>query len=270
MPSTKREIPNKLLVLVAGVVIAVFIAAWKAVPFLVNDASDPARRAEVLSAFFSALAFGGVIGAIIMQKRELELQREELEETRRVLGEQSRHLANQAATAQAQFVEGTLFEMIRLHHDIVASARFDEAEGRQVFISLAWRVRDQVTTYAQRSTYRDSIGLGMNRYREALEAFLPTYLGNLQEMVHFVGTSELSTKQKYRYMRLIRSQLSKPEIVLIFFSALSVEWRVLRAAIEKYGFFYSLNPSDLGGDEALKLYHDDAFLWWSPDNPISA
>jgi hypothetical protein len=76
-----KELPWRLF--------AAIIALWLAVGILpsalsrnLHDASDFANTFGFVNALFAALAFGGVIWAIRLQTRELELQRQEIEETR--------------------------------------------------------------------------------------------------------------------------------------------------------------------------------------------
>ena len=72
-----------------------------------------------VNTLFSGLAFAGIIFAIILQSKELELQRSELELTREELKGQKEQLQNQNTTLQFQNAENTFFQMVSLHNDII-------------------------------------------------------------------------------------------------------------------------------------------------------
>jgi uncharacterized membrane protein YciS (DUF1049 family) len=89
------------------------------------------------NSLFSALAFGGVITAIFLQRKELELQRWELKDTRAVLQKQHQQLAAHTQAFEKQNFESTFFSLINLHHTIVnsmtARSSGDERHGRDCF-----------------------------------------------------------------------------------------------------------------------------------------
>lgn len=98
-----------------------------------------------INALFSALAFAGVIFAIILQKKELVLQREELEQTREELKGQKEEFIQQNETLRRQRFENTFFQMMSLQQEIVNTLSYSNTqiipvgtqmpkiEGRDVF-----------------------------------------------------------------------------------------------------------------------------------------
>src|SRR5688500_12414399 len=100
MNNNVKELPWRLF---AGIVVL-----WLVVGILpfelfgsLSAASDFANTFGFVNALFAALAFGGVIWAIRLQTKELELQREEIEETR---GELSRAADAQHQSQQMHFL----------------------------------------------------------------------------------------------------------------------------------------------------------------------
>ena len=101
-----------------------------------------------INALFSALAFAGVIFAIILQKKELGLQREELEQTREELKGQKEELIQQNETLRRQRFENTFFQMMSLQQEIVNTLSYTYSiftskgignsvfKGRDVFRAL--------------------------------------------------------------------------------------------------------------------------------------
>lgn len=97
------ELPWRLF---AGIILLFLLVGI--VPFFIGDLHDAAEFANAfgfVNAMFAALAFGGVIWAIRLQTKELELQRLELEETR---DELRRSADAQTLSQQMHFVSALL------------------------------------------------------------------------------------------------------------------------------------------------------------------
>ena len=90
-----------------------------------------------INSLFAGLAFAGVIFAIILQKKELELQRQELKETRDEIRGQKEQLQAQDQTLKKQNFENSFFQLLSFHNEIVNSLellRGSEAiRGRRCF-----------------------------------------------------------------------------------------------------------------------------------------
>ncbi|MFZ2951109.1 MAG: hypothetical protein WA003_16660 [Desulfuromonadaceae bacterium] len=72
-----------------------------------------------VNALFSGLAFGGVIYAILLQRKELALQRSELELTRNELEGQKLQLKAQNKTLEKENFENTFFLLLNLQQQIL-------------------------------------------------------------------------------------------------------------------------------------------------------
>ena len=90
---------------------------------------DPNHRADWASAFFSALAFAGLLLALFLQGRQLELQREELAEQRRELALTRAEVAGQRAemeeqneTLRVQRFESAFYHLLRLFRETATRA----------------------------------------------------------------------------------------------------------------------------------------------------
>lgn len=84
--------------------------------------------AGAINALFSALAFCGVVIAISLQKKELELQREELKATNEQLKAQKVEFHTQNETLKRQRFENTFFQMMSLQQEIVNGLSFSYDE----------------------------------------------------------------------------------------------------------------------------------------------
>jgi hypothetical protein len=103
------------------------------------DRADLGQLYGWVGALFSGLAFIGVIGAIILQREELQLQRQELGQTREELRGQKEQLEAQNNTFRQQTFENTFFQLLRLHHEIVHGLKVRRphdipAEGRECLL----------------------------------------------------------------------------------------------------------------------------------------
>ncbi|MYF74887.1 MAG: hypothetical protein F4175_16395, partial [Gemmatimonadetes bacterium] len=94
----------------------------------------------VINALFSGLAFAGVICAILLQKKELELQRKELKDTRT-------EIRGQKETLQKQNFESSFFQLLGLYNDIVGSLIMSKGK---VFNSKGFPVGQSLGEYRGR------------------------------------------------------------------------------------------------------------------------
>jgi hypothetical protein len=135
------ELPWKLF----GGIIVLWVLVG-VVPFVlsrdVHDAAEFASTFEFVNALFAALAFGGVIWAIRLQTKELELQRLEVEETR---DELRRSADAQTLSQEMHFLSALLAARNNVAQGYAAAAaqetgtlRPNQAAHRQHLIELEW------------------------------------------------------------------------------------------------------------------------------------
>ncbi len=111
--------------------------------------------AGAINALFSALAFCGVVIAIILQKRELEFQRDELKATNEQLEAQKEEFKTQNETLKRQRFENTFFQMMSLQQEIVNNLSFSYDERQET-----------KTLDGNRSDNRGSMSLLLGRNEE--------------------------------------------------------------------------------------------------------
>ncbi len=152
-------------------VIAAFVAivvAWVASAFvlrmLVPDLGFRGQFGDsfgALNALFSGLAFGGVIYAIVLQRRELQYQREELELSRMALtktalaAETSAREAYKARSSTAFLEVLSLLDKLRPHWHRAYAMREPVANWTEEEATLA----DKVATTLERVAYISKSGL---------------------------------------------------------------------------------------------------------------
>jgi hypothetical protein len=170
------------------------------------------------NAAVAACAFVGLIITIRQQHREIE-------QTRVELRGQKMQMARQARIFAIQQFEGTFFNQLRLHHEIVAAMEFTAGHGilkgravlseaaNQCFIELEEK-------QGKRSTWPPVVDAYYDVYRR-METHLGHYFRNLYHIFKLVNDSKLPESAKRKYVALARAQLSHPESTLLFFNGKS-------------------------------------------------
>ena len=115
---------NKWVIIAGSIVICLFSGAWllnrywHPIPPTAAEFGDSFGAAN---AFFSALAFAGIIITILLQRRELELQRKELKETKLELRKTARaqEESQRALNLQVSFsAKQTLLDSLKVMYEL--------------------------------------------------------------------------------------------------------------------------------------------------------
>lgn len=249
-----------------------------------NEIGDSSGLANGL---FSALAFAGVIYAILLQRRELRLQRAELEQTREELKGQKQEFQTQNDTLRHQRFENTFFQMLSLHHEITSQlhASFDmketqkietfngptfkeiekkiEVNGRGVFKVM---YENYITEVEEKSYPGMRVvinNFGIEGYVKAnTVTVFDHYFRNLYRIIKFVDESKLipERSEKYSYTSILRGQLSNYELVWIFYNCLSYFGEEkFKPLIERYALFKNLREELLVDPNWTEKYSYGAF-----------
>ena len=173
----------------------------------------------ILTALFSGLAFSGLIGTILLQKKELffqrkelELQRKELKITRQEFEKQTKQFEKQSETFIQQTFENTFFQLIVLHTDFVNNIpfkgmNFTEERGRKYFKKLNNEIikaingdpnYNNVNKKTMTKMFSDQLSDDQNN--------INLYIQNICNLYEFIEHS--TTKNPELYMKIFLSQLS--------------------------------------------------------------
>ncbi len=243
------------------VVIFWFLSLIELFPWWVTD-----KRGQfgdsfgVVNALFSGLAFAGVICAILLQKKELELQREELEATRT-------EIRGQKETLQKQNFESSFFQLLGMHGEIVNSMEMpkDPQSGRECFRPLLGDLKSSLEK--ARDENRPKTEVFNDTYEEEFLSVFQPYVGHyvqhLYNVVKFVHEHEFfdekEFKEKKRYANFIRAQLSSNELGLLFYHGLSDRGAKFKDLVEKYALFEDMPSKVLIDEEHRQLYASSAY-----------
>jgi hypothetical protein len=178
-----------------------------------------------LNAAFSGLAFAGIIVTIVLQSRDLR-------DTRSVAEKSQKELERQAQAMTLQAFEQTFFQLVGLHNDILSAMQFGNERGRRIFRSSYDNLREK---RASKKTIRDSYAAYYKRYGSTMGH----YFRNLYHIVKFVDRSDV--KDKGFYLGILFAQLSKYELLILFYNCLSEVGANFKPYLEKDGLLENMN-----------------------------
>ena len=237
-----------------------------------------------VNALFAGLAFAGVIFAILLQKKELELQRDELglqrkelEDTRAEIRGQKEQLQAQKQTLQKQNFESSFFQLLSRHSEIVNSMAIPDSfnreyTGRKCFVSMFRRLKSiykPLNEQFNAGTQPDTDSAKFLRYKwlnDKYEEFFPDfqpyvghYFQHLYNIVKFIDQNAPEIVEKSFYIDLIRAQLSSTELGLLFYHGLSGRGAKFRDLVEQYALFEHIPSEVLLNEKHKGLYDPQAY-----------
>jgi hypothetical protein len=243
-----------------------------------------------INALFSGLAFAGLIVTLLYQKEELKLQREELADTRKELNAQRLEFQEQNKTMRRQRFENTFFNMLSLQQEIVDNLSYEyyvsinvkpSNIAEEVFYKGAPKVNlrgREIFEGIYNHAYMDYRGVrcehgikGVLRIFGA-EVFndlsvisrFDHYFRHLCCIYEFVNSSDLIYEEdRYDYARIVRSQLSDCELVMLFYTCLTVDgYMKFKCLIEKYQVFTDLRINLLADTAHKDKYSENAYVMY--------
>ena len=256
IPSEEKPTGYGLLFALGALVVVVCAIYWKWVSL-----SIPADQRGVfgdmfggLSALFNALAFSGLIFTAVLQRKELELQRKELRDQREVI--------------QLQAFENMFFQLLRLHHEIVAAIRVPssspegDARGRESFGRFRKLIGLKYANLAAKELSADeelrAVRSGYQSAYRICQAQFGHYFRNLYHIIKLVHESNV--EDKHRYTALARAQLSTDELSCLFYNCVSAEGSErFKPLAEQYALFNNLPRSELIHEYHAQLVNASAF-----------
>lgn len=217
-----------------------------------------------LNALFSGLAFAGVIIAIVLQTKELELQRQELEETRAEIRGQKEQLEAQAATMKKQAFETAFFRLLQNLGNIVGVTTLNTPTGNDYSSHHAF---EMFFTYVVPDYYAQNTSPENSIEDNARNAFL-----KINDVVRFpfdpaldmiaslliIIDSEDSIKKEV-YFNLVMSSLTDYEKTMLFYFGVSYGPADVKTIIEKNHLMRDLKIETLINTDDFELYDKNAY-----------
>ncbi|MCK9618997.1 MAG: putative phage abortive infection protein [Methylobacter sp.] len=254
------------------VLVFFIVGIWGTSGFLLIDNPDRGTIGDMfgaVNALFSGLAFAGLIYTIFLQKNELGLQRKELELTREELRGQRETMQAQNEQITLQNFEGTFFQMLRLHNELLNSIDFTTGggenavkvqAGRDCFM-MAWQRYKPL--FAKDAEQVDS----EQRYEQINAAYLKLwtkyegefghYFRSLYNVIKFVNNSHV--KDKKHYTNIVRAQLSGQELLILLYNCIYHDDSKFTPLIEKYALLKHVPYKALSSMLDIEFYQSSAF-----------
>jgi len=168
----------------------------------------------VLNPTFSFLAFIALAMTVALQIRQIQNSAIESRKT-------DQALSSQLANLQQQVFEGTFFQMLRLHNDIISALNLpgEDVQGRAcfevIFKDLVYGTgvhRGDIANFSDFDTQYEM-------FYQKHEPVLAHYFRLLYTLIKLVKASQIQNKRFYT--NIVRAQLSSHELELLFFNCLS-------------------------------------------------
>ncbi|WP_323878578.1 putative phage abortive infection protein [Aeromonas caviae] len=256
-----------------ALVALVIVGMWFFYPYYVNeqlgliepkpvgDANSFGDLYGALNTLFSGFAFLGVIVSILIQS-------EELNDTRREIAKQTEQFSSQTDAMYKQSFENTFFQLLGLNNEIVKSATVKrvvndrygnvirlEGEGRDAFREY----REYFSIFLKRLEHMP-VGKTYEIFHNEIDDVLGHYFRSVYQALKLIDRALLDNVQKKEYANMLRAQLSKHELELLFYNCLSKLGSVkFKPLLEKYEFFEHLSPLVYINNKYLTEYNISVF-----------
>lgn len=227
--------------------------------------------------------------ALSQNEDALRLNNAELEMTREELSESKKALIQQAEILKKQSFEGTFFNLLSIHQDLVNSidlvAKNNKVtKGKDCFKPFYQRLRDNFNQlrynksldpeyfsihfdkkYLREKELDEKWLLSEEYIKSSYMAFygfeqdeIGHYFRNLYNIIKFVDQSDIEKKKLY--INILRAQLSTYELALLFYNCLSPVGSIkFKPYIEKYALLKGVNSKILLRESHKDLYKSTAF-----------
>lgn len=205
----------------------------------------------VSNALFSGLVFAGLIYAILLQKKELELQRKELKYTRKELKGQKVQLEGQKKQLEIQNFENRFFSLLTLLNNIVSSFRHhNENPGR---FSIHLFNQNVANSFSQtQKDNRDMLSAFSscyNRLNQGAPEEGYIYLSQIHSILIQIDKLPYRKEVKNVYAQLFANTLSQAELGFIFLNLMSKNFSGnLFLLAQNYKIFRNFEPEHLRHD----------------------
>lgn len=217
-----------------------------------------------INALFSGLAFAGVIYAIFLQRKELELQRKELESTRQELEGQKVAMIEQNKHLGKQSLESTFFQMLEFHNGIlnnieIRNGRGEPVKGRDCF--RLW-YNELIGNFEhapnENRLNNEVLKHFYNAFYQEWQGSIGHYFRSLYNIIKFIDHSDLENKKFYT--NLARAQLSIYELLFLFYNCeFGMGKDKFKPLLVRYSMLKTLSKNQLIHQDHYSLYDEKAY-----------
>lgn len=227
----------------------------------------------------------------IFELKEMRSQQETLIQYQQELNKiQAKNIESIERKNKIDRFETTFFKMVELYESTVnnmtitlhqtysnATGLTERNHGRQAFEKLGREVTGHIGKLRRENTKAnkqvlliDTIKQGYNNFDKYYQHNLGSYHRNLYFILRMINVNEvISQDEKNFYVILIRAQLSRYELLILFYNGLSeYGYKDFKPLLEKYGIFKHLKKDDLVTPQDYDLYDKRAYDLKAPERPM--
>jgi hypothetical protein len=220
----------------------------------------------VLNPLLTFLTFMGLLITIMLQQKELQQSRKEFK--------------GQKESLENQEFDNKFFQMLNLFNNIISTLKYKENylvyfgskenktyEKREALKEIKTKLVSQVEK-EELITLKDFQQL-FDDINNKFDTTFKFYFINLYQILKYIDKNSTDENSLKEYSNIVRAQLSKDELVLLFYNAMGVREYSgdnYKKLIEKYALFEHLRYNDLNetknnklADSLLVEYSEDAF-----------
>jgi hypothetical protein len=287
MENRRKPKMLRLWIVGLGIVLGLFIGNW-VIYCNYDNTNEFGDTFGVVNALFTGLAFVALVISIRQQNIDIKNQRIDIgiqTKALRIQGQelkaQKKEMKEQNLTLKLQRFENTFFNMLSLHHEIVGQINYKQYPfsrtsdknplflGRHAFLeAYNKQLRIPMTQHSEMVDI-------LHEYNSTSDTFqLGHYFRNLLQILSLVNSFSFDmfdpiedSRIKYKYIGIVRSQLSRYEMLWLFYESLTeIGEGKLRPLIKEYAFLQDLNKYELPNPDHIELYSEAAFMPWKNYN----
>ncbi len=183
---------------------------------------------------------GGVIGTILSVFLLYYTLKSQIEEFK-----------NSANVFTQQHVNDIFFHLLQQYNSIIDSLKIttyddinEELRGKEVLHYSLLQLQNEFDASSENKGRKRAVELYMNFY-SSLKDSIPTYFRILYRMMDLVDSAGIEEKEKVKYIKILRSQLTDAEVVLLRYNAMTVLGKSARKYIVKYNLLKHTSPLSL-------------------------
>jgi len=189
----------------SGIVISKYFESW-------NTRGTFGDMFGAVNALFSGLAFAILIVTLYLQKIELREQRKTLIQTRE-------ELKGQKGQLELQNFENTFFKLLSFYHEYVNSLHFYEfsEKGKELFPLLFEKLKFNYLNCRDTESINDKTLPDMlyRNFFKKYDQHLMVWFNNIKNVLASIDESKINNRK--RYLLILKTQLSKYELSLLFY-----------------------------------------------------
>jgi hypothetical protein len=197
----------------------------------------------------ATLALVGV--TVLIQIQAMNLAKRQLKATQRELADTRAEMRLSNAALQRQTFEATFFRLHEQFRTYTMAVGYGDQRGPDAFSQFAQWVANLVNQGEFVGTVRDQVAAAYERLYSSLEPWLGPYFRMLYHLMKLIHTSfPNDDDRRIFYASMVRAQLSKGELLIIFYNLLNDRSAGVVPYLEFYGMLKHLNRKELCASES--------------------